>query len=191
MKKKIGFWIWLSWLVATPLWAGAAGDAPIDDPAKMVSNGIERLLVFLRQPGNRNPAAMERYVQREIAPAFDFDYMSRWVAGPAARRMTPEQRQRFKAVFSERFLKMVVGQLVKFAVAGRIQVLPSRRVRGNQATVSVLLGERRGYPARVDFRMYRSPAGWRVFDVAANGSSLLAYFRRQFASGTPPRRAWR
>ncbi len=191
MRTKIGPWlIWLC-LFTVPALAADGAAARVEDPSAMVSSGIQRLLAFIRQPGNQNPAALETYVRREIAPAFDFAYMSRWVAGPAARIMTPEQKQRFQQVFSERFLRTVVGQLVKFGTQGAIEVLPSRRVKGNQATVTVVLGNRRGYPAHVDFRMYRSAAGWKVFDVAANGSSVLAYFRRQFASSMPRRGAWR
>jgi len=139
-------------------------------------------LAFVQQPENQSQAALERYVQHKIAPLFDLKYMSRWVAGPAARHMTPEQKWRFQIRFSERFMKTVVGQLLKFGAQGSVKGLPVRRMKAGRATVSVLLGKRRGYPARVDFRLYRSPKCWKIFDVAANGSSALTYFRRQFAS---------
>ncbi len=191
MKKNLSMILVLATLFGMPAWAGnvPAGD----EPARILSNGIQHLLVFIRQPGNRNALALEGFVKREIAPAFDFPYMSRWVAGPAARYMSEQQKQRFQAMFTQRFLKLMVGQLVKFSTQGPIQVLPSRRTSDKQALVTATLGNRRGYPAHVDFRMYRSPAGWKVFDVAANGSSVLAYFRRQLASQMPRRRAvaWR
>jgi phospholipid transport system substrate-binding protein len=38
-----------------------------------------------------------------------------------------------------------------------------------------------GYPANLDFRFYRGKTGWKVFDVAANGSSALTYYRQYFA----------
>ncbi|MEW8429523.1 MAG: ABC transporter substrate-binding protein [Candidatus Thiodiazotropha sp.] len=34
----------------------------------------------------------------------------------------------------------------------------------------------------MDFRFYRSEAGWKVFDVSANGNSAVAYYRRHFAN---------
>ena len=37
-----------------------------------------------------------------------------------------------------------------------------------------------GYPAELDFRLYRGTDGWKVFDVVANGSSALVYYRDYF-----------
>ncbi|MCB1882186.1 MAG: ABC transporter substrate-binding protein, partial [Gammaproteobacteria bacterium] len=36
------------------------------------------------------------------------------------------------------------------------------------------------YPARLDFRFYLAEDGWKVFDVAANGSSAVMHYRQQF-----------
>ncbi len=189
MKKNL--FLMLVLLFSMPAWADnvPAGD----EPARILSDGIRNLLVFIRQPGNQNALALEGFVKREIAPIFDFPYMSRWVAGPAARDMNEQRKRRFQVMFTQRFLKLMIGQLAKFSTQGPIQVLPSRRLSAKHALVTATLGNRRGYPAHVDFRMYRSPTGWKVFDVAANGSSVLAYFRRQLASQAPRRRAgtWR
>ena len=35
------------------------------------------------------------------------------------------------------------------------------------------------YPARMDFRLYRSGDDWRVYDVAANGQSAIVHYRRE------------
>jgi phospholipid transport system substrate-binding protein len=37
------------------------------------------------------------------------------------------------------------------------------------------------YPTRIDFRFYRGESGWKIFDVSANGSSALAFYRQYFA----------
>ncbi|MCU7868794.1 MAG: ABC transporter substrate-binding protein, partial [Candidatus Thiodiazotropha sp. (ex Lucinoma borealis)] len=39
-----------------------------------------------------------------------------------------------------------------------------------------------GYPANIDFRFYRSKAGWKVFDVSANGNSAIAFYRQHFVN---------
>ena len=37
-----------------------------------------------------------------------------------------------------------------------------------------------GFAARLEFRFYWSGTAWRIFDVAANGASAVAYYRRYF-----------
>ncbi|RKZ36806.1 MAG: ABC transporter substrate-binding protein, partial [Gammaproteobacteria bacterium] len=31
------------------------------------------------------------------------------------------------------------------------------------------------------FRFYRSPRGWRIFDVSANGASAVTFYRQYFS----------
>ncbi len=37
-----------------------------------------------------------------------------------------------------------------------------------------------GMPSELDFRLYRGNDGWKVFDVVANGSSAVVYYRDYF-----------
>jgi phospholipid transport system substrate-binding protein len=43
----------------------------------------------------------------------------------------------------------------------------------------VILQNPGSYPARMEFRLYRSADGWKVFDVLAQGRSVLMYYRGQ------------
>jgi phospholipid transport system substrate-binding protein len=51
---------------------------------------------------------------------------------------------------------------------------------GRTGTASIAVLNPSAYPARIDFRFYRGAEGWKVYDVAANGQSAVAYYRREF-----------
>ncbi len=156
-------------------------------PGELLRDGISKLLVFIQSGDGRDRAAMEVFVEREIAPHFDFSYMTQWVAGPRFRYMNNQQRNELEARLRQEFISSMLRQLASYDVS-RVQYL---RPRGNPASGEVDIGiishPRQGYPTRINFRMYRSKDGWKVFDVALNGQSALMYYRNYFARQMQPR----
>ena len=62
-----------------------------------------------------------------------------------------------------------------------VRFYPPRRAGQNEVKVRVAILQAGGYPANLDFRFYRGSEGWKVFDVAANGSSALTFYRQYFS----------
>ncbi len=155
-------------------------------PGQVLRDGISKLLVFIQSGGVRDRAATELFVEREIAPHFDFSYMTQWVAGPRFRYMDNRQRNELETRLRQEFLSSMLNQLASYDVS-RVRYL---RPRGNPASGEIDIGimsyPRQGYPTRINFRMYLSDNGWKVFDVALNGQSALMYYRNYFARQMPP-----
>ena len=164
---------------------GPSGYPPQADPGAVLREGVGKLLAFAEAGEMTDPAALRAFVEREIAPYFDFAYMTRWVVGPAWRRLPPPQRAAEVARFEQRFITAMLRQIAGFGPK-RVRYLPPRGEPGGQVvTLSLQVFPVQGYPTRLDFRLYRGPQGWKVFDVAANGQSALAWFRQQYRAGGP------
>ena len=158
-------------------------------PGMIVREGMTKLINFMRQEQRPNPAAVGEFVEVEIAPYFDFAYMAQWAAGPAYRDMDDAQR----LAVEQKVKEMLLGTLVKRLGSYENQdVRFSRPRRAGQNEVKVKVGilQASGYPASIDFRMYQSESGWKVFDVSANGTSALSYYRRYFAEQQRQRPNW-
>ncbi|MEJ2590290.1 MAG: ABC transporter substrate-binding protein [Candidatus Thiodiazotropha sp.] len=156
-------------------------------PGQVLREGMTKLLKFMRQPERPSQQQIEAFLQREIAPYFDFEYMAGWVAGPMNRQMNPQQR----AELAGKIEQMLLGTLTeKLAGYGNqdVRFFPPRRAGENEVKVRVGILQASGYPASIDFRFYRSKGGWKVFDVSANGSSALAFYRQYFSRQTDQRR---
>jgi len=156
----------------------------------VLKRGIDQLIDFMGGPQARSPEAVSRFLQQQIAPYFDFAYMARWAAGPAYRKMTEAQRE----AMAEKIKRLLLGTLAK-RLSGYdgqgMQLFYSRRVSRNESKVTVGVMGREGYPAKLVFRLYRGKAGWKVFDVSANGNSALVYYRQHFARNGSGRRVQR
>ena len=160
------------------------GYAPVPaTPDQVVRSGIDRLSGFLAGAEDPSPNAIRAFLEREIAPSFDFAYMSRWAAGPMYRRLSAEERARMSDVLKDLFLAALAKNLGTYArPVPRVDVYPARASSdGNQAVVHARVVGAGGMFTRLNFRFYWDERGWRIFDVSANGASAVAYYRTYFA----------
>lgn len=152
---------------------------PMAQASITLKEGIDKMVDFMGQEKSPNKLQVAAFLDREIAPYFDFEYMAKWVAGPTYNRMSPEQKAAMAARLEERFLSALGGQLASYD-GQQVRMLRPRM--GPRGAVSVNVGILRpgAYPTKMQFRMYRSDDGWKVYDVVANGRSASAYYRTQF-----------
>ncbi len=149
-------------------------------PDQVLREGVSKLLQFMRQPERPSQAEIALFLQNDIAPYFDFAYMSTWVAGPMNRYMTEQQHAELAQSVQQLLLSTLAMRLSSFQNQD-VRFFPPRRVGENEVKVRVGILRAGGYPAKLDFRFYRGSNGWKVFDVAANGSSALSYYRQYFS----------
>lgn len=150
-------------------------------PAVILRQGIDRLKGFLAR-GAADPADVQAFLDQEIAPYFDFAYMSQWAGGPLYRQMDEAQKAEFAANLKQLFFAALARNLGTFSTtAPRIDIFPARvRPYSREVTVNARVMRDRGQVVNLQFRFYRGDEGWKVFDVTANGTSAVAYYRRYF-----------
>jgi phospholipid transport system substrate-binding protein len=159
--------------------APAPREYPVDSPAALVQKGMNDLLARL-QSGDMNAHSLETYLQEQVAPYFDFEYMAKSAAGNMYRYMSDEQKARMAQRIERQFLSTMVQRLVSYNNQD-VRVISQRmNPDGRTGMVTTAISGPRGYPTRLDFRFYKARSGWKVFDVMANGQSAVIHYRRQF-----------
>lgn len=148
-------------------------------PGVVLREGMTKLLKFLRQSERRDPKMISAFLETEIAPYFDFDYMADWAAGPMKRYMNDQQKTELGHKVKEMLLSTLAKRLGSYGNQD-VRFYRPRPAGPNEVKVRVGILQAGGYPANIDFRFYRSESGWKVFDVAANGNSALAFYRQHF-----------
>lgn len=159
-------------------------------PVERLKMGVDSLIAFMSKEPVPAPSAIARFLDEQIAPMFDFDAMARAAAGRYYLRLSPRQQhamaEEIKHLFLTRLtegLAVYSGQQVRF-------LRPRLSPDGREAALGMLILHPGSYPARIDFRLAREQSGWRIIDLAANGSSAVVYYRRMLAA-TLARRAYR
>jgi phospholipid transport system substrate-binding protein len=153
--------------------------SPLVQASNTLKDGLDKLLEFMNQKEVPNKLQLAAYLDKEIAPYFDFHYMARWVAGPAYARMSPDGRKALASKLEADFLGGLANRLASYK-GQQVRMLRPRM--GPRGAVNVNVGILRPgtYPSKLQFRMYRAQDGWKVYDVVASGRSVAAYYRTQF-----------
>ncbi|HID81232.1 MAG TPA: ABC transporter substrate-binding protein [Chromatiales bacterium] len=150
-------------------------------PLDVLKDGIAQLQDFISSGEIYDQDKFDAFVNNQVKPFFDFDEMSRLVAGRHYQGLSPQKRQQFKARLEEMFLLAFMKQVSLHAgPQPRVDFLRPR-FRGPdevEALARVLFPN--GSAKRLVFRFHKGKKGWKVYDVAANGTSAVLYYRRHF-----------
>ncbi len=170
---------------AAPATAGAAAPAASLGPEQLVAASAQRMLTELsahRSMYAKDPAKLDHLVATVLLPNFDTQYAAQLVLGPTWRSATPQQRTEFVSAFYHSLLHNYGTALVDFT-ANRFKILPYRgSPNATEATVRTTVMRENGEKVPVDFRLHRTPEGWKAWDVVIEGISYVQSFRTDFAS---------
>jgi phospholipid transport system substrate-binding protein len=151
-------------------------------PVDLLEESINKVIRFLSRPQQASLEQITYFLKQEITPHFDFRYMARWVAGRYYKTMSPEQQRQFTETFAELFITTFVQKLSSYqSYPPVVDDFISRRTSENEALASARVIQENGRSIQADFKFIKTPQGWKVVDVRANGVSALFYYRNFFA----------
>ncbi|WP_347556546.1 ABC transporter substrate-binding protein [Robbsia sp. KACC 23696] len=124
---------------------------------------------------------IEQVVNTQLLPYTDFRKTTRLALGPAWRTATPEQRDELVKQFELLLIHLYSGAAAKVGDQ-TVDVQPMRAAADATDVVvqtNVISG---GQPYPVAYRLEKSEAGWRIYDVNVANLWLIAAYRPQFSS---------
>jgi len=125
---------------------------------------------------------LQKLIDDKVAPYVDFEKMTRLSVGPGWRGASPEQREKLKDEFRTYVVRTYSGALSRVTD----HVVKMRPFKGEpnatDALVRTLVAPSNGDPIQLDYRMEKTPAGWKIYDVTILGVSMVETFRNSFAS---------
>lgn len=149
------------------------------EPAAVLRAGMDKLLGFLGGDQRPSPEALAAFLDNEIAPFFDFAYMTESAGGRMFERLDEQGQQAMVDKVRQSFLSKMAEKLGGYEQQ-QVRFLPPRggnNPRTAQVGVAILNSGR--YPSRLDFRLYHNGDEWLVYDVSANGQSAIVHYRNQ------------
>lgn len=162
-----------------PVWA----NQNLEAPEALIERVSGLLLDKIRADDSLRSGDINRImalVDEHLMPHVNFTRMTASSVGRFWRQATPEQRQRLQEEFKITLVRTYSGALNQLTDQ-TLALRPSRAQPGDTEVVvrSELRG--RGEPVPIDYRMEKTPTGWKVFDVNVAGFWLVDTYRGQFA----------
>jgi phospholipid transport system substrate-binding protein len=162
--------------------------APAAKPAEalsLVQKTAEEMLRVLRDQRDtlkQHPERIYPLVEKIVVPHFDFERMSRLVLGRHWREASPAQRQRFMEEFRNLLVRTYASALLEYSEQ-TITYAPLRAAAGaTDITIHTEIQQPGGLPIPLDYRMHYVAGAWKVYDVIAEGVSLVTNYRSSFAN---------
>ncbi|BAK78692.1 toluene tolerance family protein [Pseudogulbenkiania sp. NH8B] len=157
-----------------------AADSPVD----MVRGTSREVLDLIKQDDGKNTAKIRDQVEKLVLPKFDFQRMTALAVGRGWREANPQQQTELTQQFQSLLSRTYSSTMTRFKNA-QVDVKPNAVFAndGREATVKseVTLpsnGEKK--PVAIDYTLYKTPQGWKVYNVSVEGASLVTVYRNQF-----------
>ena len=171
--------------LAAALPAAAQAPAPaaaITASKQVLETGTRTLDTLQRRRAEfqKNPAALNAFIESELGASMDRDYAARLVLGPHGRGASEADIKLFAAAMTDNLMKRYGEALVNIEGKPRIRLKSETPLPGNRGVrVSTEVLREGGNPIPVDYLM-RDNGGWKVFDVMVEGVSYVQTYRSQF-----------
>lgn len=166
-------------LMLAGFWTPLAGAISLENPYVLVNDVAQSTFDRLsRQQAEiaANPEYLRTIVREEMLPAVDVRFSAYRVIGNQLNNTTPEQRDRFVAAFSD-YLVVTYADALAAYKEQQLDIGTGTVAKGEKlVSVPVSVLEANKPPIKLEFKLRQNgrTGEWRVFDMVAEGISLLS-----------------
>ncbi|MBR9859023.1 MAG: phospholipid-binding protein MlaC [Gammaproteobacteria bacterium] len=166
-------------LMLAGFWTSLASAISLENPYVLVNDVAQSTFDRLsRQQAEiaANPEYLRTIVREEMLPAVDVRFSAYRVIGNQLNNTTPEQRDRFVAAFSD-YLVVTYADALAAYKEQQLDIGTGTVAKGEKlVSVPVSVLEANKPPIKLEFKLRQNgrTGEWRVFDMVAEGISLLS-----------------
>jgi ABC-type transporter MlaC component len=156
-------------------------------PEQVLKGTIDKVMDAIRaDPGARagDPERTLEIVRRDFLPATDFMLTTQYATGSAWTRATPAQRDALFREFQTLLARTYATQLTQIQQENtQFRYAPPARAAPNATDAVVKTTVVTGAETMpIDYRMRRTGAGWKIYDINMMGAWMIQVYRQQFAA---------
>ena len=159
-----------------------AGDTPPDVLARTTT---QEVLLILKQDKDilrNNQSRVYQLVEDKVLPNFDFYRMTQLAVGKHWPSATAQQKQSLVNEFRNLLVRTYSRSLTEFSNQ-TVEFKPMTiRPDDTDVTVHTEIRQPGAQPLPIDYSMYKTAFGWKVYDVAIDNVSLVTNYRASFSS---------
>lgn len=159
-----------------------AADLPPDVLARTTTQEVLAILKQDKDIQSGNTSKVYQLVEAKILPNFDFNRMTQLALGKYWPRASAQQKQALVTEFRNLLVRTYSSSLTAFSNQSVDFKPMAVKPDDDDVTVRSEIRQPGGQPIPIDYSMYKTAFGWKVYDVAIDGVSLVINYRASFAS---------
>lgn len=158
----------------------AQATAAPDELIRTVTQGVLDQVRSDRSLQTGNIERLNTLVDQRVMPYVNFQRMTSLAVGRNWRQATPDQQQQLMTEF-RRLLLLTYADAVRQVTDTTIQIRPMRSKPDDDEVIVRTQVLRPGKEAiQLDYRLEKSGASWKIFDLNILGLWLVEHYRNQF-----------
>lgn len=154
-----------------------------DAPDALVRRTTDEVLAAIRADKDLQSGSLTKVFQiaeEKVLPHFDFTRMTRLAVGRNWQQASDAQREALTNEFRTLLVRTYATSLAQYRNQ-TIEVKPSKSAAGDKdVIVRTQVIQSGGPPIPIDYSMEKQDKGWKVYDVAIDGVSLVTTYRGSF-----------
>jgi len=174
--------------LALGLSAGAVAQQkpnPMAPPNEFVQQVADQVLTALKNDTAARAGDIKRInqiVDEMILPYVNFEKTTRLATGRNWRVATPEQKTALSNAFRGTLARTYSGAFTRVSDSTSIKTLPFRGdANANDVVVKSQVSQRaNSQPFALDYRLEKTPEGWKIYDINVENVWLIENYRNQF-----------
>lgn len=169
-------------LAFVPATGALAANVDQSDPQALIKDATQQVLdeVRAKSIAPDDIPRIRDIVDRDILPYVDFRRTTQLAMGRHWRTATPAQQQQIEQQFQLLLIHLYSGALAQLKPDQQIDYQPMRNQPGDTDVVVRTLAQTSGKPVEIDYRLYKTAQGWRLYDLNVLGAWLIQTYRQQF-----------
>ncbi|KVR05048.1 toluene tolerance protein [Burkholderia ubonensis] len=163
---------------------GGAAYAEVDqsNPQALIKSATQQVLDEVKQQtikqGDTN--RIMTIVNKDILPYTDFRRTTQLAMGRHWREASQAQQQQVMEQFKMLLIRTYSGAIAQLKPDQQIQYPPFRASPEDTDVVVKTVAMNSGQPVQIDYRLYKTQQGWRVYDLNVLGAWLIQTYQQQF-----------
>lgn len=174
MKKMLG--VVLTWVVLCQMLSIATAQDK-EPPEKIVERRVDAVLAVLQQDELDLQAKKDKIIEI-VSPMFDFQLMAKLSLGRDHwTRLSEQDRERFTELFITRLKESYLNKMVLYTDEKIIYEPPIQEERKAHIPTFIVAKDSK---TSMQYKLYESKAGWKLYDIEIEGVSVIQTYRSQF-----------
>ena len=157
--------------------------AEVLSPDVLVKSTSQDVLTIIKQDKDiqsGNSKKVLELVERKVLPHFDFSRMTMLAVGRHWSKASASQKSDLTAQFRAMLVRTYSAALTNY----RDQAIDYRPLKmaetDTDVTVKTVIKQPGGQPIPIDYSLEKQEGGWKIYDLAVDGVSLVTNYRGSF-----------
>ncbi len=153
-----------------------------NDFVQTVANNALNAVKKDRAVKSGDMASINKVINDYVLPYVNLEKTTRLAAGRHWRQATPQQKRALVEAFKGTLIRTYSGAFTKVDQKSSFSMLPFRgNAQADDLVVRSTLSQGNGPSVGIDYRMEKTPQGWKIYDLNVEGIWLIQNYRNQFS----------